>query len=89
MACPPDAAAAASTPVLAVAPPSRLTAVAAVPALRRQARVGYPLPAVLALAVVAVLARPRSSSRPSGSRLGAPRVRPPASGASPGWPPIG
>lgn len=57
MECTPVAAAAATTPVLAVAPPSLLTAFAAVPDPRRQASVDYPLPAVLALAVVAVLAR--------------------------------
>lgn len=47
----------ATAPALAVAPPSLLAAFAAVPDPRRQASVEYPLPALLALAVVAILAR--------------------------------
>jgi hypothetical protein len=47
----------ATAPALAVAPPSLLAAFAAVPDPRRQASVAYPLPAVLALAVAAILAR--------------------------------
>jgi predicted transposase YbfD/YdcC len=47
----------ATAPARPVAPPSLLAAFAAVPDPRRQASVDYPLPAVLALAVVAILAR--------------------------------
>jgi predicted transposase YbfD/YdcC len=47
----------ATAPAFAVAPSSLLAAFAAVPDPRRQASVDYPLPAVLALAVVAILAR--------------------------------
>ena len=57
MACTPAAAVSATAPALAVAPPSLLAAFAAVPDPRRQASVDYPLPAVLALVVVALLAR--------------------------------
>lgn len=57
MECTSVVAAPATAPVLAVAPLSLLAAFAAVPDPRRQASVDYPLPAVLALAVVAVLAR--------------------------------
>jgi len=49
----------ATTP-LAVSPESLLAAFAAVPDPRRQASVAYPLPAVLALVVVALLANQRS-----------------------------
>lgn len=47
----------ATAPVRAVAPASLLAAFAAVPDPRRQASIDYPLPALLALAVVAILAR--------------------------------
>lgn len=57
MACTPVAAAPATAPALVVAPPSLLAAFAAVPDPRRRASIDYPLPAVLALAVVAILAR--------------------------------
>ncbi len=57
MECMPTAGAPATAPALAVAPPSLLAAFAAVPDPRRQASVDYPLPAVLALAVVGILAR--------------------------------
>jgi hypothetical protein len=60
----------ACTPVV-VAPPSLLAAFAAVPDPRRQASVDYPLPPVLALAVVAVLARQLSQLAPAlGDRVG-------------------
>jgi predicted transposase YbfD/YdcC len=51
------AAAPATAPALAIAPPSLLAAFAAVPEPRRLASGDYPLPAVLALALVAILAR--------------------------------
>lgn len=57
MECTLAAPAPATAPAVAVAPPSLLAAFAAVPDPRRQASVDYPLPAVLALAVVAILAR--------------------------------
>src|SRR5687767_10747999 len=46
-----------ATAAVCVAPPSLLAAFAAVPDPRRRASVAYPLPAVLALAVAAILAR--------------------------------
>jgi predicted transposase YbfD/YdcC len=57
MECTPAAVAPATAPALAVAPASLLAAFAAVPDPRRQASVAYPLPAVLALALAAILAR--------------------------------
>jgi predicted transposase YbfD/YdcC len=55
--CTPAAAAPATAPALEVAPQSLLAAFVAVPDPRRRASVAYPLPALLALAVVAILAR--------------------------------
>lgn len=57
MACTPPVAAPTTAPCGAIAPQSLLAAFAAVPDPRRQASVDYPLAAVLALAVVAILAR--------------------------------
>lgn len=57
MECTPAAAAPATAPAVAIAPPSLLVAFAAVPDPRRRASVEYPLPALLALAVAAILAR--------------------------------
>lgn len=60
MACTIAAAAPATPAALAVAPGSLLAAFAAVPDPRRQASVDYPLPALLALAVAAILANQHS-----------------------------
>ncbi len=57
MECTPVVVAPATAPALAVAPQSLLAAFAAVPDPRRRASIDYPLPAVLALAVVGILAR--------------------------------
>ncbi len=57
MECTPPVAAPATAPCGALAPQSLLAAFAAVPDPRRQASIDYPLAAVLALAVVAILAR--------------------------------
>src|SRR3954462_13179962 len=56
MECTPAAAVAATSAALTVAPAALLAAFAAVPDPRRRASVAYPLPAVLALAVAAILA---------------------------------
>lgn len=57
MECTPATAVPASAPALIMAAPSLLAAFATVPDPRRQASVTYPLSALLALAVVAILAR--------------------------------
>lgn len=57
MECTPHVAAPATDPCGALAPQSLLAAFAAVPDPRRQASIDYQLVAVLALAVVAILAR--------------------------------
>ena len=59
MECTP-APAAPATPALRVSPPGLLAAFAAVPDPRRQASIDYPLPALLALAVTALLANQQS-----------------------------
>lgn len=56
MECTPIAAARATTTPLTISPPTLLDAFAAVPDPRRQASIDYPLPAILALAVTAILA---------------------------------
>jgi predicted transposase YbfD/YdcC len=60
MECTPAAAAPAAPVPLVVSPPGLLAAFAAVPDPRRQASVAYPLPALLALAVTAILANQHS-----------------------------